>query len=57
MKKIDRKNFFGLISSGVMIGSIISFAPIKLFGNIARSASKKIEIKIHPLAVKRTSKV
>jgi len=56
--KMDRKNFFQKIGFGVMLAAISTSLPAKLFSSIAKSSlSKKVNIKIHPSAVKRNDKV
>jgi hypothetical protein len=56
MSNLNRKNFFtiiGLSALGLAITSLWSKNTVK---NISNLANKKVQIKIHPKAVKRTSK-
>jgi len=56
MSKLNRKKFFsiiGLSAFGLAVTSIWSTKSVKKISNLA---NKKVEVKIHPKAVKRTSK-
>ncbi len=52
ISEINRKNFFSRISKGFLGFIVVSSFPFNLFAG--NSSSKKIQIKINPLAVKRT---
>ena len=57
-KKIDRRSFFSTIGKGVIITAVASALPTKFISSIDRISKKeKINIVIHPSAVKRTKKV
>jgi len=56
MKKYSRKNFFSTVGKGIIIGFVTSIFPLKKL--IAkRKNDQKINLQIHPSAVKRNSKV
>lgn len=57
MNNMDRKKFFSLVGSGILLGAIVSAIPKKIFSGISKNSLKKISISIHPKAVKRTNKV
>jgi hypothetical protein len=55
-KKFSRNSFISKFGKGALITSIVSWLPIKfLFSK--KNDNKKIDIKIHPSAVKRNNKV
>ncbi len=55
IKKFNRKVFVGRVSKGAFYTFIASILPFKIFASY--KPEKKIDIKIHPLAVKRNNKV
>jgi len=56
MKKYSRKNFFSTVGKGIIIGFVASVFPLRRL--IAkRKNDQKINLHIHPSAVKRNSKV
>ncbi|MEW6653663.1 MAG: hypothetical protein AB1394_09360 [Bacteroidota bacterium] len=56
MSNLSRKNFFTLIGLSALGLSVSSRWSTKTVKNISNLSNKKVEIKIHPEAVKRTSK-
>ncbi|NJD21367.1 MAG: hypothetical protein FIA82_01680 [Melioribacter sp.] len=57
-KKIDRRSFFSTFGKGAIITAVVSALPTKFISSIDRVSKKeKINIVIHPSAVKRTKKV
>lgn len=55
IKRFNRKIFVGRVSKGAFYTFIASILPFKIFASY--KPEKKIDIKIHPLAVKRNNKV
>ncbi len=57
-KKIDRRSFFSTLGKGAVITAVAVSLPTKFISSIDRVSKKeKINIVIHPSAVKRTKKV
>jgi len=57
-KKINRRNFFSTFGKGVVITAVAASLPTKFISSVNRVSKKeKINIVIHPSAVKRTKKV
>lgn len=58
MEKINRNRFFSTLGKGALVTAIISAVPFKLFSNLSKtSTKKKIQVVVHPSAIKRNSKV
>lgn len=57
MSNLSRKSFFSMIGLGAVGLAISSRWSNKVVKNVANLSSKKVSIKIHPEAVKRTNKV
>jgi hypothetical protein len=55
IKKYTRKNFFSRVGKGSLYAFLASAFPIKLITSVKNS--DKINIQIHPKAVKRNNKV
>lgn len=55
IKKIGRKVFVGRLGKGAFFAFLASVLPLKIFASY--KPEQKIDIKIHPSAVKRNDKV
>lgn len=55
IKKISRKIFVGRIGKGAFLTFLASILPYKILAS--QKPEKKIDVKIHPSAVKRNNKV
>jgi hypothetical protein len=55
-----RRKFFGLVGSASLGAALLSLVPFRSVGkntdNTANDKTKKLQVEIHPLAVKRTKK-
>jgi hypothetical protein len=49
----NRRNFFGMVTKSAVGFAVLSSLPGKLFSKTQKKLKKKINIKIHPSAVKR----
>ena len=58
MEKINRNKFFGALGK-VAVATVITVAvPFKLFSKLSNtSRQKKIQVVVHPSAIKRNGKV
>ncbi len=54
MSEFDRRKFVKKLGFGFLGVSLISFSPLKIFANNNKN-TKKVNIKINPIAVKRTN--
>ena len=52
-KTISRKKFFGTLGKGAVVVAIASMLPFNLFAKKEKKSKNKIDIKIHPSAVRR----
>lgn len=58
MEKMNRNKFFTTLGIGALVASITTVIPFKFFSNLSKaSRQKKIQVSVHPSAVKRNGKV
>jgi hypothetical protein len=58
MEKINRNRFFGTLGKGAVAAVITAAIPFKFFSNLSKaSRQKKIQVVVHPSAIKRNGKV
>jgi hypothetical protein len=52
---MQRKKFFGAVGLGILGIAVSGFSPLKFFTK-KRNSDEKVNVKINPLAIKRTGK-
>lgn len=58
MEKINRNKFFASFGKGLLVTALAGAVPFKLFSKLSKaSGQNKINVAIHPSAIKRNGKV
>ncbi len=58
MEKINRNKFFITLGKGALVTAITAAVPFKFFSKLSKtSGQNKIQVVVHPSAIKRNGKV